>query len=125
MNSIKVLQWLCVAGLALSECLLVREAAGQQQAPMRPSVLLILIDDMGPEWLGCYGGELVKTPQIDQLAAAGTRFETCYATPLCSTTRAMLLTGRYPRSTGWVWHHDPSVYGGGGFDWDRYLTLPR
>jgi arylsulfatase A-like enzyme len=93
--------------------------------PHRPSVLFILIDDLGPEWLSCYGGELIKTLQIDALATAGTRFAACYATPLCSTTRVMLLTGRYPRSTGWIWHHDPSVYGGGGFDWERYLTLPR
>lgn len=91
----------------------------------RPNVLLILVDDLGPEWLSCYGGGSVKTPHLDALAAAGTRFQTCYATPLCSTTRAMLLTGQYPRSTGWIWHHDPSVYGGGGFDWDRYLTLGR
>jgi arylsulfatase A-like enzyme len=105
--------------------LLVTAAVEPVAAADKPNVLLILVDDLGPEWLSCYGGEVVKTPQIDALAAAGMRFQTCYATPLCSTTRAMLLTGRYPRSTGWIWHHDPSVYGGGGFDWQRYLTLPR
>jgi arylsulfatase A-like enzyme len=119
----RVGSWLIVGGCSLLACLRAAEAA--EPASARPNVLVILIDDLGPEWLGCYGGELVKTPHIDALAAKGTRFSTCYATPLCSTTRAMLLTGRYPRSTGWIWHHDPSVYGGGGFDWDRYLTLPR
>src|SRR5690348_15581441 len=110
-STLRRLSALLLASVALAQSSSVRPA----EPPARPNILLILIDDLGPEWLSCYGGELVQTPQIDALAAAGTRFTTCYATPLCSTTRAMLLTGRYPRSTGWVWHHDPSVYGGGGF----------
>src|SRR5688572_26191643 len=117
--------WLFACGLMFLGGFCLRATQAADTAAARPNVLVILIDDLGPEWLGCYGGELVKTPHIDALAASGTRFTTCYATPLCSTTRAMLLSGRYPRSTGWIWHHDPSVYGGGGFDWGRYLTLPR
>jgi arylsulfatase A len=66
----------------------------------RPNILLILIDDLGAEGLGCYGGTSYQTPNLDALAKAGTRFDHCYSTPLCSPSRAELLTGRYPFRTG-------------------------
>lgn len=68
----------------------------------RPNVVLIMADDLGFEALGCYGGTTYKTPHIDALAREGTRFERCYSTPLCSPTRAQLMTGRYPFRTGWI-----------------------
>lgn len=77
----------------------------------RPNILLILADDFGPEGLSCYGGTSYKTPHIDALAASGTRFERCYATPLCSPSRVQLLTGRYGIHTGWkvnIDEDDPS-----------------
>lgn len=61
----------------------------------QPNIVLIMADDLGRECLQCYGGESYETPNIDILAAAGTRFEVCYATPMCSPTRVMLMTGRY------------------------------
>jgi arylsulfatase A-like enzyme len=75
------------AGLALPS------AAGS--AP-RPNVVQILIDDMGYADLGCYGGE-IATPNIDRLAAQGMRFTKAYdASPVCSPSRAGIMTGQFP-----------------------------
>jgi arylsulfatase A-like enzyme/predicted amidohydrolase len=82
----------------------------------RPNFLVILLDNVGPDWFGCYGSTEGQTPTIDRLAAAGVRFENCYTTPFCSTSRVELLTGRYPFRTGWHTHHDAGIYGGGNFD---------
>lgn len=60
----------------------------------RPNVLLIMADDLGVECLGSYGGVSYSTPNLDQLAANGLRFTNAFATPLCSTTRVELMTGR-------------------------------
>ncbi len=68
----------------------------------RPNIVLIMADDLGIDGIGCYGGESFATPRIDRLAAEGTRFECCYATPLCTPSRVELLTGRYPFRTGWT-----------------------
>ncbi len=90
----------------------------------RPNILFILADDLGKEWLSCYGSEH-KTPQLDALAAGGVRFENCYATPLCTPTRHEMLTGRYPFRTGWTVHHDTPRWGGQYFDWNREVTFAR
>ncbi len=65
----------------------------------RPNVLLILCDDMGWSDLGCYGGE-IDTPHLDRLAAEGLRFRQFYNNAKCTTTRASLVTGLYPRRRG-------------------------
>lgn len=74
------------------------------------NVLLILVDDLGTYDLGCYGATEVRTPRIDRLAAEGVRFLDYYAAaPICSPSRAGLLTGRYPRRFGmeaWVQRAD-------------------
>ena len=94
-------------------------------ADSRPNFLFILGDNLGRDWFGCYGADNSITPNIDRLAAAGTRFQHCYVTPLCSTTRVQLLTGRYGYSTGWHTHHDAATYGGGGLDPKRETTFAR
>jgi arylsulfatase A len=66
-----------------------------------PNIVLILADDVGLGNIHCYGGAFA-TPNIDQLAAEGTRFTYCYATPLCGPSRFELLTGRYPFRTGLI-----------------------
>ncbi len=80
----------------------------------RPNVIFILVDDQGYYDLGCYGATEVKTPRIDGLAASGIRFTDYYAAaPICSPSRAGLLTGCYPRRIGnatWV-HRADSVTG--------------
>jgi len=65
-----------------------------------PNVVLIYCDDLGYGDLGCYGSS-IPTPNIDRLAAEGTRFTSCIsANPVCSPSRAALLTGRYPTRVG-------------------------
>ncbi len=65
----------------------------------RPNVVLILADDLGWADVGWHGGE-VKTPNLDKLAASGARLEQFYVQPVCSPTRAALMTGRYPMRHG-------------------------
>lgn len=63
----------------------------------KPNVLFILIDDMGWRDLACYGSEFYESPNIDALCAQGMRFTDAYAAcPVCSPTRASILTGKYP-----------------------------
>ncbi len=62
-----------------------------------PNVLVILADDLGWADLGCYGSRYHRTPNLDELAKSGVRFTDAYAAaPVCSPTRASLLTGKYP-----------------------------
>ena len=71
------------------------------QHAARTNIVLIVIDDLGYADLGCQGSADVRTPNIDALAAGGVRFTAGYvASPLCSPSRAGLLTGRYPQRFG-------------------------
>jgi len=63
----------------------------------RPNIVFILIDDMGWADVGCFGSNLYETPSIDRLASEGLRFTDGYAAcPVCSPTRASIMTGKYP-----------------------------
>lgn len=65
-----------------------------------PNIILVSVDDLGYGDLGCYGSRAIRTPNIDSLASAGVRLTSFYAAaPLCSPSRAGLLTGRYPIRT--------------------------
>jgi arylsulfatase A-like enzyme len=66
----------------------------------RPNIVFFLIDDLGYADCGFNGGAEIKTPHIDKLAAAGAVLEHHYVQPVCSPTRAALLTGRYATRTG-------------------------
>ncbi|MBL9211133.1 MAG: sulfatase [Opitutaceae bacterium] len=68
---------------------------GYASEPRPPNIVLILADDLGWADLGCYGADLHETPRLDQLAREGLRFTTAYAMPVCSPSRAALLTGRH------------------------------
>lgn len=100
-------------------------ASAGEGATRRPNVLFILLDNVGKDWFRCYGSQEDQTPVVDRLARTGLKFRNFYVTPVCSTTRVMLLTGRYPFRTGWHTHHDPAIYGGGYFDWNREVCLAR
>lgn len=70
----------------------------------KPNVLWIYVDDMS-DWFGCYGHKVVATPNIDALAAEGTRFERAFVpAPVCSSTRSALITGMMQTSLG-LHHH--------------------
>lgn len=70
---------------------------GSDTPTRKPNIVFILADDLGWRDLGCYGSKFYETPHIDQLAKRGMRFVNAYAAnPLCSPTRASLLTGQYP-----------------------------
>src|ERR1700722_9927086 len=67
----------------------------------RPNFLVILCDDLGYGDLACFGHPAIKTPNLDRLASQGIRFTDCYsAAPVCSSSRAGLLTGRSPQRSG-------------------------
>lgn len=77
----------------------------------RPNFVFFLIDDMGWKDTGCYGSTFYETPHIDQLARQGMRFTDAYAAcPVCSPTRASIMTGKYPARlniTDWITGDDP------------------
>ena len=82
------------AGLLIARIYLV---SSQSAADGYPNIVIILTDDQGYQDLGCYGSPNIKTPHIDQLAAEGLRFTDFYsAFPVCSASRAGLMTGCYP-----------------------------
>jgi len=77
--------------------LLLAQAATAQGPDSRPNIILILTDDMGFGDIGCYGGKFAPTPNLDRMAAEGTRFTQYYsASPICSPSRTGILTGMYP-----------------------------
>jgi arylsulfatase A-like enzyme len=66
-------------------------------AAEKPNIILILADDLGYSDLGCFGSHSIRTPQLDAMAAQGTRFTSFYVTQaVCSASRAALMTGSYP-----------------------------
>jgi len=70
-------------------------ASLQDRRTRPPNMVLIMADDLGYECIGANGGTSYKTPTLDRLARTGTRFEHCYAQPLCTPTRVQLMTGIY------------------------------
>lgn len=94
--------------MPVAECRATRGAAeasatGQRRESMPPgrNVLLIMSDEHSRSVLGAYGNPLVKTPNLDALAAAGTRFENAYTNcPICVPSRASFATGRHVHQTG-------------------------
>ena len=73
----------------------------EQRADGHPNIVLIYLDDLGFADIGSYGSE-ISTPQLDRLAAAGVRFTNYHTTPLCSPSRAALLTGLNPHRAGFA-----------------------
>ena len=75
----------------------------------RPNVLFIAVDDLN-DWVGCLGGHpQAKTPNIDRLAARGTLFANAHCqAPICNPSRASLMTGRLPSTTG-IYYLAPKV----------------
>ena len=73
------------------------------QAERLPNILFILVDDMGWRDLGCYGHAIHETPNLDRLAERGMRFTNAYAAcPICAPSRAAIMTGKFPSTSGFV-----------------------
>jgi arylsulfatase A len=90
-----------ITSLAAGNALAMSAFRGTKLAPKRPNVVVIFTDDQGYQDLGCYGSPDIKTPNIDTLAADGMKFTDFYvASPVCSASRAALLTGCYPDRVG-------------------------
>src|SRR5262245_49686528 len=71
------------------------------KADDRPNIVVILADDLGAVDLGCYGADLHETPRLDGLAKESVLFRQAYAAaPVCSPTRAALMTGKHPARVG-------------------------
>ncbi|QDU75842.1 Arylsulfatase [Bremerella volcania] len=102
---------LALLALLLSTSHGVRLYAASSQPP---NIIFIFVDDQGYYDLGCYGASEVKTPRIDGMSHEGIRFTDYYAAaPICSPSRAGLLTGCYPRRVGnEVWVHRADSHSG-------------
>ena len=75
--------------------------ASAVQNAARPNIVVFLVDDLGQRDLGCYGSTFYETPNVDRLAREGARFTDAYAAcPVCSPTRASLMSGQWPQRTG-------------------------
>ncbi len=88
--------------LALAACTGLPAATARSSAPAHPNVVILLADDLGFADVGYRGGR-IATPNLDRLAAEGLRLERFYTAPICSPTRAMLMTGRDPMRMGIVY----------------------
>jgi arylsulfatase A len=104
-----------------------RAAGAGEKARGRPNVVFVLADDLGWAQVGCYGNRFYETPNIDRLAREGLRFTDAYAAcPVCSPTRASIMTGKYPARL-----HITDFIAGGDFprerlrqpDWQKFLPL--
>jgi len=86
-----------------------RMAANMSRSADRPNLIFILMDDLGWKDLGCCGSTFYETPNLDRLAQQGMRFTQAYAScPVCSPSRASVMTGRYPARVGitdWIDFH--------------------
>ena len=87
---------LCLLCMVLSSC-----TQSKEKSENKPNIVLIMADDLGYGELSCYGSAKIKTPNIDKLAARGIKFLDFHANgPVCSPTRAALMTGKYQQRTG-------------------------
>ncbi len=86
-----------VVALLVTQVVQTKTVSAEQVS--RPNIVLIMVDDMGWSDIGCYGSE-IATPNIDRIAAEGMLFTNFYNNGKCTTTRASLLTGLYPRKGG-------------------------
>jgi arylsulfatase A-like enzyme len=93
--------FLRAAGTTAVSLAITSGASARGKTTNRPNIFMILVDDLGYGDLSSYGAKDMRTPNIDKLMASGMRFDNFYANcPVCSPTRASLLTGRYPDLVG-------------------------
>jgi len=88
-------QWICKKhDIVYSKA---KAAETPRPIPKDLNVLIIMVDEMRPDYLGCYGNSVVKTPNLDKLAEEGVIFQNAYSNnPVCLPSRVSLFTGLYP-----------------------------
>lgn len=103
-----------VGAIAAGSALLPSMLQAKEKPAEKPNFIIILIDDMGWRDVGCYGRKYHETPNIDRLASEGARFTQAYAAcPVCSPTRASIMTGKYPARlhlTDWLAGRKPKPF---------------
>ena len=114
-SSLLVAVWLGALGLT--------HALTAAESPSKPNFVFFLVDDLGWKDLGCYGSSFYETPNVDRLAATGMQFSQAYAAcPVCSPTRASILTGKYPPRLGITTYINPAG-GNQPLNWQRQTPL--
>ena len=102
---------LLVSVIALINCKQKKQTLVPVEDSYKKNVVFILVDDLGWKDLGCYGSTFYETPNIDRLASQSAVFTNAYTpSPVCSPTRASILTGKYPSRIGitdWIPGDDP------------------
>ena len=95
-------------GVRSATSLAAKEAPRPSASPkaVRPNIVMFISDDHGTDFVGCYGNEVIRTPNIDALAKQGTRFDMMFAaSPTCAPSRSVLYTGLYPARNGAMGNH--------------------
>ncbi|MCF8379224.1 MAG: arylsulfatase [Bacteroidales bacterium] len=104
--------------LALGSC-----KSQEKSEPLKPNIIYILADDMGYHELGCYGQEVIETPNIDQLAKEGMMFTNHYTgSNICAPSRCALLTGKHS-GHGWIRDNRPLPFEGNEPIPDEEITI--
>ncbi len=110
--------------LALLTTSILCHSSSPVHADERPNVILIVADDIGCDWVSCYGAEH-RTPNVDRLAREGVRYETAWCTPSSMPSQVTLLTGQYPFRHGWTGDHNVAQQGAKELSSDKFTTLAR
>ena len=116
-----------IVGLGAASTLVPGFTYGARLSNRKPNVVFILADDLGLHQAGCYGNDFYETPNVDRLAREGMRFTNAYAAcPVCSPTRASIMTGKYPARlhlTDYIPGGDPKNTQLVPIDWTKFLPL--
>lgn len=116
-NGLNAIIIFLLLGIASPGCKVIQE---------QPNIIFILIDDLGKEWISCYGSTSVHTPNIDDVAGEGILFHNVWSMPQCTPSRVALLTGQYPYRNGWINHFDVPRWGHGArFDASVNPCFPK
>ena len=111
MNGSRITRRKFIKNISAGTAALVLPKCGKNSKQVKPNFVFILIDDLGWRDVGSYGSSFYETPNIDRLTAEGMRFTDAYAAcPVCSPTRASILTGKHPARlniTDWIDGDDP------------------
>lgn len=83
------------------------------ETDQRPNVVVILVDDLGKEWVDEYGAKGIELENINNLARQSIRFDRAYSMPQSTPSRVAMLTGQYPYNNGWINHFDVPRWGHG------------